>query len=116
MDTRALDKRGLKRTKMVLGLRLSLPETRHSDLLVHTLDISSSGAKIGAVRELIKPGSLLIVQRKHVRAQGSVMWSRTLAPGEIQIGIEFRNRDAQIWGFDLNDEECAGIWMAATER
>jgi hypothetical protein len=39
----------------------------------------------------------------------------TIAPGKIQIGIEFLGRDAQIWGLDL-DENCAGIWASKSER
>ena len=113
--TRTLDKRNVRRTKMVVGLRVPQPQSQAPDLLVHTLDISSSGARIGALREWIQPGSVLVVQRKHNRAQCRVMWSRTIAPGEIQIGIEFLGREAQIWELDL-DEDRAGIWASKTER
>jgi PilZ domain len=115
MNTKALDKRNLKRTKMVVGLRLPKPQPQSSDLLVHTLDISSSGAKIGAVREWIEPGSMLTVQRRHIRAQCRVMWSRQVGPAEIQIGIEFLGHDAQFWGLDL-DDGSAGVWLSASER
>jgi hypothetical protein len=115
MDTRTLDKRNVRRTKMVVGLRVPQPQSQAPDLLVHTLDISSSGARIGALREWIQPGSVLVVQRKHNRAQCRVMWSREIAPGEIQIGIEFLGHDAQIWGLDL-DENCAEIWASNSER
>ena len=64
MDTRTLDKRCVKRTKMVLGLRLPQQQSQDSGLLVHTLDISSSGAKVGALRSRIQPGSILILQRR----------------------------------------------------
>jgi PilZ domain len=115
MDTRTLDNRTLIRTKMVLGLRLSQPESEDPNVLVHTLDISSSGAKLGALRVCIEPGSVLTVQRKHVRIQCRVMWSRSIAPGEIQIGIEFLRPDSQIWGLEL-EEHGAGVWMAQSER
>ena len=115
MNTKALDKRTFKRTKMVVGLRVPKPQLQASDQLVHTLDISSSGAKIGALREWIEPGSVLIVQRRHTRAQCRVMWSRQVAPGEVHIGIEFLGRDAQFWGLDL-DDGCAGVWLSASER
>ena len=88
-DTRALDKRNIKRTKMVVGLRVSQQRSHDADLLVHTLDISSSGAKIGALRELMQPGSTLIVQRRQTRARCLIMWSRKVAPGEIQIGVKY---------------------------
>ena len=59
MDNKSLEKRVLKRTKMVVGLRISQSEDNTSQLLVHTLNISSTGAKIGALREYIRPGSVL---------------------------------------------------------
>jgi hypothetical protein len=113
--TRALDKRNTKRTKMVVGLRVPQQRSAIADLLLHTLDISSSGAKIGALREWMEPGSALIVQRKHTRARCLVMWSRKVAPGEVQIGIRFLERDSHFWGLDL-DEDCAGVWFSESER
>jgi hypothetical protein len=107
---------------MVVGLRVLQQRSPVADLLVHTLDISvhtldisSSGAKIGALREWMQPGSALIVQRRHTRARCLVMWSRTVAPGEIQIGIKFLGRDSHFWGLDL-DEDCAGVWFSESER
>ena len=100
---------------MVVGLRVQQLESKAPDLLVHTLDISSSGARIGAVRELIQPGSVLVIQYKHSRAQCRVRWSRQIASREIQIGIELLGRDPQIWGIDL-DEDCAGVWLSSSER
>ena len=114
MGTRTLDKRRVRRTKMVVGLRVPHPQLDAPALLVHTLDISSSGAKIGALREWIQPGNVLVVQYRHYRTQCRVMWSRKIAPGEVQIGIEFLGRDPQIWGLDL-DEDCAGIWLSKSE-
>jgi hypothetical protein len=114
-DTRTLDKRNVKRTKMVVGLRVPQQRSPVADLLVHTLDISSSGAKIGALREWMEPGSEIIVQRRHTRARCLVMWSLKVAPGEIQIGIKFLGRDSHFWGLDL-DEDCAGVWFSESER
>src|SRR5581483_1144423 len=115
MNPRALDKRSVKRTKMVLGLRVPQPQSHAPDLLVHTLDISTSGAKVGAVREWIQPGSILVVQRGHTRARCLVMWSREIAPREIQIGIKFLGQDVHLWGVDLDDDRV-GIWASASER
>ena len=119
-DKKALDNRCSKRTKMVVGLRVpqepSPQEPSHSaGLLVHTLDISPSGARIGALREGMQPGSALILQRKHTRVHCRVMWSRKLAPGEIQIGIKFVARDFCFWGLDL-DDDCVGVWSAEGAR
>jgi len=100
---------------MVVGLRVPQGRPHTGDLLVHTLDISSSGAKIGALRDSMQPGSLLLIQRRHTRAQCCVMWSRKVAPGEIQIGIKFLGRDSDFWGLDL-DDGSVGVWSSESER
>ena len=98
---------------MVLGVRLSHLSGR--DVLVHTLDISSSGAKLGALREVIEPGTVLTVQRKHVRTQCAVVWSRQVTTSEMQLGIEFLGQGSQLWGLDLDDHNV-GVWLSAAER
>ncbi len=115
MDNKALEKRVLRRTKMVVGLRISQPEVHAGQLLVHTLDISTTGAKIGAVREYIQPGSVLVLQHGHNRAQCRVIWSRRVGPGEIQIGVEFLKTGSRFWELDL-DEGSAGVWMSLSKR
>jgi hypothetical protein len=112
MDTRALEKRAVNRAKMVLGIRLSSPQLCGRNLVVHTLDISSSGAKVGALREWIAPGTILAIRYKHVRAQCCVIWSQTFPSGETHIGIELEAHKAHLWGLD----SCAGIWLSTCER
>lgn len=114
MNTKALDKRTVKRTKMVVGLRVPKSHPQGLDLLLHTLDISSSGARIGSLREGFEPGSVLTVHRRHARANCRVIWSREVAPGEIRMGVEFLGDSSHFWGLEL-DEECAGVWLSASE-
>ena len=117
MDGKILEKRTVKRTKMVVALKVlkAQPEAQDQQFIAHTLDISSVGARVGAVRELIQPGSVVTVQRKQTRAQCRVMWSRQMASGEIQLGIEFLGRNPQLWGIELEDD-CAGVWLSSAER
>jgi hypothetical protein len=115
MDNKALEKRVLRRTKMVVGLRIYQPKLHANQLLVHTLDISSTGAKIGAVREYIQPGSVLLIQHGRNRAQCRVIWSRQVGSREIQIGVEFLKNDPRFWELEL-DEGRAGVWLSLSER
>jgi hypothetical protein len=115
MDNKSLENRVLRRTKMVVGLRISQSEDNTSQLLVHTLDISSTGAKIGALREYIRAGSVLFLQRGRNRAQCRVTWSRRVGPTEIQMGVEFLKSGARFWELDL-DEGRAGVWLSLSER
>ena len=112
---KSLEKRVLRRTKMVVGLRISQTEENAGQLLVHTLDISSTGAKIGAVREYIQPGSVLLLQHGRNRAQCRVIWSRRVGPREIQMGVEFLKSGARFWELDL-DEGRAGVWLSLSQR
>lgn len=115
MNNKSLEKRVLRRTKMVMGVRISQPEDNASQLLVHTLDISSTGAKIGAVRNYIQPGSVLLIQHGRNRAQCRVIWSRRIGPTEIQMGVEFLKQGARFWELDL-DEGRAGVWLSSSQR
>ena len=100
---------------MVVGLKILKPQPPSADLLVHTLDISASGAKIGALREWIEPGSVILIQRRHTRAQCRVTWSRRIGTQEIQIGVEFVKWDENFWGLDL-DDSCIGVWISQSAR
>jgi len=100
---------------MVLGLRVLQQPSHSAELLVHTLDISSSGARIGALREWMQPGRVVVIQRRHTRARCQVTWSRIVAPREIQMGIKFLGREPNFWGLDL-DDDCLGIWFRESER
>jgi hypothetical protein len=115
MNNTALQKRVLRRTSMVLGLRIFQPEIHSSQLRVHTLDISSTGAKIGAVREYIHSGSVLLIQRGHNRTHCRVIWSRRVGPREIQMGVELLKQGARFWELDL-DEGSAGVWLSSSKR
>jgi hypothetical protein len=88
---------------------------RQIEFFRNLLDISSTGAKIGAVREYIQPGSVLLLQHGHQRAQCRVIWSRRVGPAEIQIGVEFLKHGAPFWELDL-DEGRAGVWLSLSQR
>jgi hypothetical protein len=102
---------------MVATLKIleSQPQVLGVPQLAHTLDISSSGAKIGAMREEVQPGSMLLLQHKQARAKARVIWARRMGSGEFQIGVEFVGRAAQFWGIDLDDGRV-GVWLTSSER
>lgn len=116
VDAKILEKRTTKRTKMVATLKVFNVEPGSAlNQLAHTLDISSAGAKIGAMREEIQVGTIVVVQHKQARANCRVIWTRRMGAGEFQIGIEFVGRNAQFWGIDLDDERV-GVWLTGSER
>lgn len=96
--------RRLDRTKAVLPVRISgvdVSGKTYSEL-VHTLDVSRSGVRLGALRRELEVGSLVVLQYRQHKAEFRVVWTKPLGSGaERQIGLE---ADAQrdLWGLDLN--------------
>jgi hypothetical protein len=115
MQKKALDRRLGDRTRMVLGIKLPKEQPERPEMLAHTLDVSSWGARIGALHQWMEPGIVLVIQRKHSRVRCRVTWSRQVGPGEVQIGIEFLDRAPEFWGVDLEDNR-AGVWLPDSER
>lgn len=111
----ALEKRTAPRKKMVLPLKSSPVGNTATSTVVHTLDLSRLGAKLGAFREQVKLGDILLVQRKHKRTKCKVVWVRAVGPREIHVGVEFLGSEDGFWGVPLEDERV-GVWSDACER
>jgi len=96
------NQRRLDRTKAVLPVRISgndISGESYSEL-VHTLDVSRSGVRLGAVRRQVEVGSLIVLQYRQHKAEFRVVWTKPLDSGaELQVGLE---ADAQkdLWGLD----------------
>lgn len=86
---------------MVLPVKFSLA---NESLMVHTLDITRSGARLGALRAQLQPGTIIDLQRGQKRAKFRIVWMRQLASNEIQAGIESVDLQANFWGVNLADE------------
>ncbi len=94
-----LDKRKSTRRKMVLPVKVMIDQVTH---LAHTVDITESGARLGALRMQLKPGTIISLQRGSQRAKFEIAWVRQLAPTELQAGIESLQPQDNFWGVDLS--------------
>ena len=98
------NKRRIDRAKAVLPVRIlgnDASGDSYSDL-VHTLDVSKAGVRLGAVRRQLEVGSPIIIQYRQHKAEFRVIWIKPLGKGaEQQVGLE---ADAQkdLWGLDSN--------------
>jgi len=95
------NKRRLDRTKAVLPVRVSGNdgEGAYSDL-VHTLDISPTGVRLGSVRRPLEVGSQIVLQYRQHRAEFRVVWTRPLGSGgEQQVGLE-ADVQKDFWGLE----------------
>jgi len=117
MGINRLETRCLKRARMVVGVKISDAETVcSSGQLVYTLDLCSSGAKLGGFREEMIVGKIVVLHRKHKRAACKIVWTRAVGPGELQIGIQLLEEDRNFWGLDLGTEKISRARVCARDH
>lgn len=87
---------------MVLPVKVTIDRTTH---LAHTVDISSLGARLGGIREQLKAGSIVELQRGTRKGRFEIKWVRQLGATEIQIGLESLEGLDNFWGVDLSNRE-----------
>jgi hypothetical protein len=96
------NKRRIDRSKAVLPVRISgndISGASYSEL-VHTLDVSRSGVRLGAVRRQLEVGSPIVLQYRQHRAEFRVIWTKPLGTGvEQQVGLE-ADVQTNLWGLD----------------
>ena len=95
-----LENRRSLRNKMVLPVKVVVNSDTH---LAHTLDIAAGGARLGALRQELKVGTIIMLQRGAKRAKFRIAWVRQLAPGELQAGVEALESQDDFWGVGLSD-------------
>jgi hypothetical protein len=95
-----------KRIKMVLPVRISGRDSSNKPIneLAHTLDITPNGARLGAIRHVLKTGDKLTLQYRQRRIQFKVVWVKPmLGTSEYQIGLEGLGTMGENWGLELPD-------------
>lgn len=90
------------RRKMVLPVKVSIEKVTH---LIHTLDITPTGARLGALRTELQPGAIIKLQRGSKKAKFRIAWIRQVAPAELQAGVECLEPQNDFWGVDLFGQE-----------
>ncbi len=98
------NQRRLDRAKAVLPVRISgtdISGDSYSEL-VHTLDVSRTGVRLGAVRRQLEVGSVIVLQYRQHKAEFRVIWTKPLGAGaEQQVGLE-AGAQRDLWGLDTN--------------
>jgi hypothetical protein len=95
-----LENRRAPRRKMVLPVKLLIDKQTH---LAHTIDITPGGARLGALRQQLKVGTIVMLQRGPKKAKFRIAWVRQLAPTEVQAGVEAVDPHDEFWGVGLSD-------------
>lgn len=94
--------RGVDRSKAVLPVRISGNDTSGNAYseLVHTLDVSRTGVRLGSVRRQLEVGSVVMLQYRQHKAEFRVIWTKPVGSGaEQQVGLE-AGAQRDLWGLD----------------
>ncbi len=73
------------------------------DALAHTLDVTPTGARLGAIRRELKALDTLTILYHQRRMEFTVVWTKMLAGnGEYQVGLQAFSQEREPWGMTLN--------------
>jgi len=101
VDTR--QRRG-NRTKAVLPVRVKGKDSsgKAFEELVHTLDVTPEGARLGSVRHELKLQDELTVFYRQRKIQFRVVWTKKMkGTSEFQVGLQAVSHDSEAWGLSL---------------
>ena len=94
------------RTKAVLPVRVKGKDSagKAFDELVHTLDVTRDGVRLGSVRHDLNVLDEVIVFYRQRRIQFRVVWTKKLAgTSEFQVGLQALTQDGEAWGLNFSD-------------
>jgi hypothetical protein len=76
------------------------------EVLAHTLDLTPTGARLGAIRLDVKVPETLTIFYHQRKKEFTVVWTRLLAgTQEYQVGLQALAQEKEPWGLSLS---CSG--------
>jgi len=75
------------------------------ETLAHTLDLTCTGARLGAMRRPLAPHDTLTIFYHQYRIEFVVMWSRLLGKNEYQVGLQSLSPENNPWGLHVGKSE-----------
>lgn len=104
MESGTVEQRRGSRTKAVLPVRVKGKDSagKAFDELVHTLDVTPDGVRLGSVRHQLKVLDELTVFYRQRRIQFRVVWTKKLeGTSEYQVGLQAVTHDSEVWGLSF---------------
>jgi hypothetical protein len=101
------NRRNQGRSKGVLPVRLCGKDRSGNPFqeLVHTLDLTLSGARVGAVHHALEPGTVVTIQYRQHKIEFRVVWAKQMkGTREYQIGLEAVVPERDPWGLQAPSE------------
>jgi hypothetical protein len=110
-DPASNQRRG-SRTKAVLPVRLKGTDSSGSAFedLVHTLDVTPTGVRLGAVRRTLKVLDEITILYRQRKLQFRVVWIKQLkGTSEFQVGLQAIMQEGETWGLGPSESKVQAI-------
>ena len=94
------------RTKAVLPVRVKGRDSsgRPFEDLVHTLDVTAQGARLGSVRRELNLLDEITIFYRQRKIQFRVVWTKKMkGTSEFQVGLQAVTHDSEAWGLSVPD-------------
>jgi len=101
-----VQRRGI-RTKAVLPVRIKGKDSTGLvfDELVHTLDVTASGTRLGSVRRELTVDDEISLFYRQRKMQFRVVWIKKMkGTSEFQIGLRALVQEREAWGLGLTEQ------------
>jgi len=114
-----MDQRRDNRNKAVLPVRVKGKDSsgKSFDDLVHTLDVTPAGVRLGSVRHPLKLSDEVTVFYRQRRIQYRVVWTKKLeGTSEFQVGLQAVAHESEAWGLNLTEYRRQPASQSAAAR
>jgi hypothetical protein len=94
------------RTKAVIPVRVKGKDSAGKTFedLVHTLDVTPTGIRLGSVRHALNVLDEITVFYRQRKIQFRVVWTRKMqGTSEFQVGLKAVTGDSEAWGLNFSD-------------
>jgi hypothetical protein len=112
-----IQRRG-NRMKAVLPVRIKGKDSAGKvfEELVHTLDVTSAGARLGSVRRELSVNDEITVFYRQRKIQFRVAWTKKMkGTSEFQVGLKAVTQDREAWGLALPTQTAEAPQAAMTQ-
>jgi hypothetical protein len=108
-----------ERKKAVLPVRIKGTDAagKPFEELVHTLDVTATGVRLGAVRRELNLDEEITIFYRQRKIQYRVVWTKKMkGSSEFQIGLKALTQDREAWGVSFEEQGRPPVPQANVSR
>ena len=118
-SSEATNQRRGNRTKAVLPVRVKGNDStgKAFEELVHTLDVTTTGVRLGSVRHELNVLDEITVFYRTRKIQFRVVWTKKMkGTSEFQVGLQAVTQEREAWGMSFSEQQVQPVPQAAASQ